>query len=145
MYVLNVKPAAAMPKTAPPTTPMKSAQIVRHGIISSMASSFGATRNRTGSSAIVSSASISSFTFMVPSSAAKEEPLRPMTRIAVISGPSSRETEIATASATNCIAPNFLSSYADCRARIVPIKKVISERIGKDPIPTAMAWCTARP
>ncbi len=63
-----------------------------------------------------------------------------MTRIAVISGPSSRETEIATALATNCNAPNLRNSYAACRARMVPIKKEIKERIGNAPIPTAMAW-----
>src|SRR5438876_1014460 len=80
------------------------------GLVKSIAKSFGATRKRIGSSAIVSIASISSLTFMVPSSAAKEEPERPMTRMAVMSGPSSRETEMATALATNCSAPNFLSS-----------------------------------
>ena len=97
---------------------MKSAQVVRHGIIKIMARNFGATRKRTGSSAMVSSASISSFTFMVPISAANAEPERPITMIAVINGPSSRVIEMATALATNCMAPSLRSSYAPCRARI---------------------------
>ena len=44
--------------------------------------------------AIVSSASISSVTFMVPISAANAEPERPITTMAVIRGPSSRDMEI---------------------------------------------------
>ena len=110
---------------------MKSAQHVRHGTISSMARNFGATRNCTGSSAMVSIASISSFTFIVPISAANAEPERPITTTAVISGPSSRVIEMATALATRCSAPNLRSSYAAFSARIVPMKKEISEVIGK--------------
>ena len=49
---------------------------------------------------MVSSASISSVTFIVPISAANAEPDRPMTTMAVINGPSSRVMEIATALAT---------------------------------------------
>ena len=45
---------------------MKFAQIVRHGSIRTMAMNFGATRKLTGLIAIVSSASISSVTFIVP-------------------------------------------------------------------------------
>jgi hypothetical protein len=50
--------------------------------------------------AMVSSASISSVTFIVPISAAKAEPERPITMMAVINGPSSRVIEMATALAT---------------------------------------------
>ncbi len=59
---------------------------------------------------MVSSASISSLTFIVPISAANADPERPMTMIAVISGPSSRVIEMATALATNCIAPSLRNS-----------------------------------
>ena len=65
-----------------------------------MARNFGVTRKRIGLIAIVSSASISSVTFIVPISAANAEPERPMTTMAVMSGPSSLDMEIATAVAT---------------------------------------------
>src|ERR1700756_353573 len=67
--------------------PMALAQVVRHGNITIMARNFGATRNRIGLIAIVSSASISLLTFMVPISAAKAEPERPITTMAVIKFP----------------------------------------------------------
>ena len=89
---------------------MEFAQIVRHGSITIMARNFGVTRKWIGLIAMVSSASISSVTFIVPISAAKAEPERPMTTIAVISGPSSRVIEIATALATKFKAPNLRSS-----------------------------------
>jgi len=54
--------------------PIALAQIVRQGSMTIMARNFGATRKRTGLIAIVSSASISSLTFIVPISAAKAEP-----------------------------------------------------------------------
>ena len=100
-YDVNVKLAPATPKRHPPITPMKSAQIVRHGTITSIARNFGATRKATGRRAMVFSASTSSVTFMVPISAANAEPDRPITMMAVISGPNSRTIEMATASATN--------------------------------------------
>ena len=50
----------------------------------------GVTRKRTGSRPIVVSASISWLTRIVPISAANAAPVRPASRIAVISGPSSR-------------------------------------------------------
>src|SRR5882672_2498130 len=110
MYPVNVNPALATPKTEPPQMPMALAQMVRHGSMTIMAINLGATRKRIGLMAMVSSASSSSVTFMVPISAAKEEPERPMTTMAVMSGPSSRLMEMATALATKLMAPNFLSS-----------------------------------
>src|SRR5882672_5508107 len=82
-----------------------------------------------------SSASSSSVTRMVAISAAKADPDRPMTTIAVISGPSSRVTEIATRLATSCIAPSVRNSYAPCSARITPMKNAIREIIGTAPTP----------
>ena len=76
---------------------MKSAQTVRQGTITSMARNFGATRKATGSKAMVLRASTSSVTFLVPISAAKADPERPMTTMAVSRGPSSRRMEMATA------------------------------------------------
>ena len=92
---------------------------------------------------MVSSASISSVTLIVPISAAKAEPERPITTIAVINGPSSRVIEIATAFATKVMAPNFRSSYALCSARISPMKNVMSERIGSALTPACIACETA--
>ena len=79
---------------------MELAQMVRQGNMKTMAMNFGVTRKWTGSMAMVSKASISSETFMVPISAAKAEPERPITTMAVMSGPSSRDMEMATALAT---------------------------------------------
>ncbi len=59
---------------------------------------------------MVSSASSSSVTRMVPISAAKAEPERPITTIAVTKGPSSRVMEIATRLATTCMAPSLCNS-----------------------------------
>ena len=68
--------------------------MARHGIITAIARNLGTTRKATGSSAIVSSASISSVTRIVPISAANAEPDRPITTTAVIRGPSSRVIEM---------------------------------------------------
>ncbi len=59
---------------------------------------------------MVSSASSSSVTRMVPISAAKAEPDLPITTIAVMSGPSSLVMAIATREATSCMAPSLCSS-----------------------------------
>lgn len=71
-----------------------------------MASSFGTERNVIGSNPIVTSASTSSFTCIVPISASKADPDLPATRNAVMIGPSSRTIDIATRSATYRFAPN---------------------------------------
>src|SRR6266481_2911783 len=110
MYRTRVKSAWATPNSEPPRMPMALAQMVKQGNITIMARNFGATRNRIGLMAIVSSASISSLTFIVPISAANAEPERPITMMAVIKGPSSRDMETATIVATALIAPNLRSS-----------------------------------
>jgi hypothetical protein len=89
---------------------MKFAQMVRQGSMTIMARNFGVTKKWMGLTAMVSSASISSVTFIVPISAANADPDRPITTMAVIKGPSSRVIEIATALATKLIAPNFRNS-----------------------------------
>ncbi len=86
------------------------------------------------------SASTSSVTFFVPISAANADPDRPITTIAVISGPNSRKIETITASGTRLNMPNFFSSCAICKARIRPNNMVIIETIGIASTPTAMAW-----
>ena len=55
----------------------------------------GSTRNSIGEMPRVVSASISSFTFMVPSCAAKAAPVRPAMMIAVIMAPISRAMAMA--------------------------------------------------
>ena len=69
----------------------------------------GRTRYRSGPKPIVRRASISSDTFIEPSSAAKAAPERPHTMMAVISGPSSRVIDRPTRSATQMLAPNWAS------------------------------------
>ena len=65
-----------------------------------IASTRGTMRNRIGLIAITFSASISSETFIVPSSAVTAEPLRPMTITAMSTGPNSRRSETETRSGT---------------------------------------------
>ena len=64
------------------------------------ASRRGTARNSIGSMPMTLRASISSETCMVAISAAIDEPERPATRMAVMSGPISRTTETAVRSAT---------------------------------------------
>ena len=85
-----------VPMRNPPKIPMASAQSVRSGRATIIARNRGTTRKRTGSAASVRSASICSVTCIVPSSAAMDEPTRPATMSAVMTGPISRTTERAT-------------------------------------------------
>ena len=70
--------------------------MVSTGIMSMQATSLGATRKGTGSSAEVSRAIISSLTFMVPISAAMAAPANPLIITAASSGPSSRTMDTPT-------------------------------------------------
>ena len=70
------------------------------GIIRISAIIRGSTRNSSGETPIVVSASISCVTFIVPSSAANAAPVRPDMMIAVIIAPISRTKPIPTRSAT---------------------------------------------
>ncbi len=81
------------------------------------------------------SASISSATFIVPSSAVMEEPLRPMTMTAVMSGPISRRTEKATRLATRSVEPSFSNCPAPWMASTMPRRKLASATVGSDATP----------
>ena len=89
----------------PPRIPAMSPKIVSSGIMQIIAIIFGTTRKRIGSKPMVRSASISSDTFMVPISAAKAEPARPVAITATISGASSRTTVQPTNPGRNPSAP----------------------------------------
>ena len=72
----------------------------------------------------------------MPISAANAAPERPASRIAVISGPSSRSIASPIRSATKISAPNFFIGIADWNARITPSKNEISATIGNASAPT---------
>ncbi len=76
--------------SAPPTRLAKLKNSVITGTTASDDSSLGPTRKRTGLMPMVESASSSSFTCMVPISAAKALPERAASKMAVTSGPISR-------------------------------------------------------
>jgi hypothetical protein len=67
---------------------------------------------------------------MKPSSAVKAAPERPQTTIAVINGPSSRQTEMPIRSATKMLAPYRLSCAAAWNAIARPTRKLIETMIG---------------
>ena len=79
-----------------PTSPDRSISKASTGIASVAASTRGSTSQAIGSMPMMRSASTSSFTRMVPISAAKAEPVRPASTTAAISGPSSRSREMPT-------------------------------------------------
>ena len=70
--------------------------VERHGVNRNSASILGAARNRSGPMPIASTASTSSLTCIVPSSAVNAAPIRAATIIPVSSGPSSRVKAMAT-------------------------------------------------
>ena len=74
----------------PPSSDISIAQKASSGIITTAAIMRGMTSASIGDTPIVRMASISSVIFIVPICAAKAEPERPATMIAVISMPSSR-------------------------------------------------------
>ena len=122
--------------SAPPSRLTRSANSVKRGVISSAAMTRVVTRKRTGSRPIVVSASTSWLTFIVPISAANAAPERPASRMAVISGPSSRSIARPIRSATKISAPNFFIGIADWKARITPSRNEISATIGSASAPT---------
>ena len=107
---------------AMPSRPAVSSANVITGITSMAAIMRGSTSMVIGSRPIVTSASTSSFTFMVPISAAKAEPVRPARITEASNGPSSRSRLIATRLATKMSAPNRRIGTADWNARISPIR-----------------------
>ena len=122
--------------TAPPTIPTRSENSTSSGVISKAAMIRGVTRKRTGLKPIVVSASTSWLTRIVPISAANAAPERPASRIAVISGPSSRSIDRPIRSATKISAPKRFIGTADWNARIMPSRNEISATIGSASAPT---------
>ena len=82
--------SASQTKMPPPSSDMTIAQKASSGIITIAAIIRGITSASIGDTPMVRMASISSVIFIVPICAAKAEPERPATMIAVISVPSSR-------------------------------------------------------
>ncbi len=97
----------------------------------------GITSASIGEMPIVRMASISSFTFIVPICAAKADPERPATMIAVINTPSSRKVIRPTRLIVSDSAPNCSSCTAPCWAITIPIRKLIKPMIGKAETPTS--------
>ena len=86
------------------------------------------------------SASISSATFIVPSSAVMAEPERPMTMTAVMSGPISRRMEKATRLATRSVAPSLANCPAPWMASTMPSRKFASATVGIEATPMFTIW-----
>jgi len=72
--------------------------------------------------------------------AASAEPERPATRIAVISAPNSRVTDLATASTTCDCAPNSLSAETNWMPSIKPTVIDSSATIGNASAPISRIW-----
>lgn len=136
-------PALQRMKIAPARIPHAVHRTERHGTTINAARYFGASTNSTGSMAIVRIASISSVTTMLPISAENAEPERPLTAIAVSSGPISRVKLIVTNWMTNCSAPKRRSSVAPCIARMNPEQTAMMLTMGAAWTPTASICTTA--
>ena len=98
-------PSDTLATAMPPAMPMTSPTTATHTIMTMVASTRGTTRKRTGWIACASRASISSETTIVPISAAMLAPAKPVSTIALTSGPSSRKTATEMMSATRSRAP----------------------------------------
>ena len=112
--------------------------MVSTGSITSMASRLGTTRKRTGLMPMTRSASISLLIVMVPSRAARAEPERPATRMAVISGANSRVTDSATPNTTWCSAPNCSRVLMPWIASMIPIVSDSIDTMGTARIPISI-------
>src|SRR5262245_16479907 len=119
-YIQSVMSELKYMKPAPDIMPKKLLITVRHGTAMSAAINLGARTYSTGSIAIVRNASISLVATIVPISAENADPDRPLTTIAVTSGPNSRVNPMATILMTNWTAPNRRSSAAVWSERITP-------------------------
>ena len=114
----------------PPSKPAYIPKMVRTGVNKMPATTRWTTRNWTGDKPIVWRAFSSSFTFIVPSSAAKAEPERPASMIAAITGPSSRDITRPNKLATNTCAPSWAKGCADSKAITMPTRNVINDTMG---------------
>ena len=79
-----------------PSSPDRSISSASTGITRMAASTRGSTSQAIGSMPMMRSASTSSFTRIVPNSAANAEPVRPAKTTAAINGPNSRSSEMPT-------------------------------------------------
>ena len=79
---------------------------------------------------VVRRASISSFTCMVPICAANAAPARPAMMMPVMRAPISTAIPMPTRFATKIWAPKAESWMAPTKARIIPVRKLMSETIG---------------
>lgn len=89
-------PYLKTPIRYPPNMPIKSVNMVSTGSMIRAAQSLGTAKYLIGFTAKVCKASICSVTFIVPISAAVEEPIRPATMMAVRTGPNSMHIETLT-------------------------------------------------
>ena len=104
----------------------------------------GTTKASAGTTPIVRIASISSVIFIVPICAAKAEPDRPATMIAVIKIPSSRNVSLPIRLMVNTSAPNCRNWTAPCCAITIPIRKLIRPMMPNARTPTmSKCWTTA--
>ena len=104
----------------------------------------GITSASIGETPIVRIASISSVSFIVPSCAAKAEPDRPATMIAVINTPNSRNVRRPTRLMVNISMPNWRSCTDPCCAITMPIRKLIKPMMPSADTPTTSnRWTTA--
>ena len=112
------------------------------GIIITEAITRGTTSASAGTTPIVRMASISSVIFIVPIWAAKAEPERPATMIAVIRMPNSRSVSRPMRLMVNISAPNCRSWTAPCCAITIPIRKLIRPTMPSARTPTMSKCCT---
>src|SRR6187399_64267 len=106
------------------------------GNISVVAITLVTTKNLNGLVPETSIASICSVTFMDPNSAPMLEPILPAQIKAVITGPISRITEIATIEGNHDSAPNSSRVGLDCTVSTIPIMAAVIPTNGKDSYPT---------
>ncbi len=119
----------------PPSTPTTSVTSVSSGASTAIATRRGITRKLAGSIDMISSASISSETFIVPSSAAMPAPTLAVRISAVMNGPISRHSPRPMIEAMRSVAPKRCSSMPVCSARIIPVKSATTSTTGSGRIP----------
>ena len=91
------------------------------------------------------SASICSVIFMIPISAVRAEPARPVTKTAQSTGPSSRISESATAGPRKASEPKRDRVRKTCRPRTMPVKAPVSTTMVSDRKPMKLIRSSRRP
>ena len=120
--------------------PQKSMTVVSSGIAMMQAMMRVTARNLNASTATASSASICSVTFIAPSSAPMPAPTRPATSSAVVSGPVSRMSAMASPAGIIASAPKRSSDARVCIDSTTPIAKPDSAISGSDRQPISKTW-----